>query len=143
MEKGLPGGAVAAAGSGGMGGTITIQVAKMLTINIIAITADGADGGNQAGAGGKGGDSDASGGKGGDVGKTGDGGDGGTIAIKYKTLEADSSLIDATANGGEAGNQSGMPGAGGKPNESDAGMLDPTPVKPGNDGKVIINGVVQ
>ena len=70
-DKGLTGGTVAAAGSGGAGGAITIKATGgTLTIsNLTKISADGSAGGNQSGTGGKGGDSGASGGKGGDVGQ--------------------------------------------------------------------------
>jgi hypothetical protein len=141
-DKGLPGGDVAAAGSGGMGGSITIKAATTLTIvGPRRIAADAGQGGDQSGTGGKGGDSIADGGKGGDVGQAGNGGIGGTIFVSYKTLIKNPAPINATAKGGNAGNQSGTAGAGGKGKKSGgAGTVDTTSAKPGKDGTVTING---
>ena len=148
MTKGLEGGDVRAAGDGGIGGTITIKAATMLTVNSTTtkIMADGASGGNQSGTGGKGGDSDGTAGNGGDVNQAGNGGIGGTIGITYKKLTGDLSRVNLTAAGGNAGNQSGTggaPGAGKGKDPAKAGVVDTTSAKPGKVGTVTINGTPQ
>ena len=137
---------MAAAGSAGMGGSITIKAATTLTIvGPRSIAADAGQGGNQSGTGGKGGDSTDSGGKGGDVGQPGNGAMGGTIEIDYKNLIKDPPAINATVTGGKAGVQSGTAGAGGKGKKSDGkeGNVDQRPAKSGDNGTVTINGSPQ
>ena len=146
--KGLPGGAVAPAGSGGIGGLINISAATTLTlVGSRKIVADAGAGGDQSGTGGKGGDSnktDGLGGKGGDVDQPGNGGMGRTITIIYTNLKADQPTINATANGGKAGHQAGTEGAAGDGFRTEgAGSVDRTPPTDGADGTVDINPEVQ
>jgi hypothetical protein len=149
-SEGGVGGAVAQAGNGARGGTITVD-ASLGTLTIhgsAAIDADAGKGGNQFGTGGKGGNSDGTGGKGGDVRKAGSGGSGGGVTISYNQLATDSPGINATAKLGAVGEQHGTAGDGGKSSKGSThdglpGTVDDKSAKPGAPGTVVINGVVQ
>jgi hypothetical protein len=140
--KGGDGGAVAAAGNGGMGGTITIMSpgGTITTPTNISIRTDGGNGGDQSGIGGIGGNSSAgTGGDGGNYGKAGNGGNGGDITVAVRSKPA---TITYSATGGTEGAQNGKGGKGGDgpvKNGSNGHLIPEGPdgiAVPGKDGKV-------